>query len=338
MHLEKVHSFLVHPGKGVAEQPSIRGTDIPAAGSLYLMLSGLFGRAPGECTIELTFRPDQSGAQRNACASALLAYVAAPSLRTGLPVAERLQRVTTNRSGLGLLFLLKGKNDQNEHTFVISRFPADEGIVARENQESLSVEFVEQVFMKNSRAYKSALFVTDSTDVPFTEGRAIDRQMSDAGEIREYWIADFLDSQLRTTGAAGTRRLATALQKAVRSASTVQVKRELVCASGLMRGQAGRVVSAERVVQKLGLSPEAANALTAAFPRPETFGERFQFDADEFERHVHYRAVELDNGAFLMAEDRRFDRVFDQEQLSRKGYNRYTTEGRVVDERLRKTK
>jgi hypothetical protein len=338
LRLEKIHSFLLHPGKGVDEQPAISGTEVPGQGGLYRMLNDLYARAPEECNIELTFRPNQNGAQHNACADLLLSYVAAPSLETGRPIAERLQRVTTKRSGLGLLFLLKGVTNQNLHTFVVSRFPADEGVVARENQQRLSVEFVEQVFMKNSRAYKSALFHTESFEIPFSEGRAVDRQMSDAGEIREYWISDFLDSQLRTTGAAGTRRLATALQGAVRSAGPVAVKHELVCAAGLMRGQAGRVVSAEDVVQQLGLSKEATEALIAAFPRRETFAERFRFDADEFEKYAHYRALELNNGALLMAEDAKFDRVFTREDLDREGYFRYITEGRVVDERLRKIK
>lgn len=338
MPIDRIHSYLVHPGKGLSEQPPISGAEIPNVGGLFTMLDGLYNRAPDECKIEILFRPDHSGAQQNACANLILSYVAGPSIETGLLVAERLQRVTTNRSGLGLLFLLTGTNDVGQHTVVISRFPADEGVVARENQEQLSVEFVEQVFMKNSKAYKSVLYATDALTVPFSEGRAIDRQMSDTGEIREYWIADFLDSQLRTTGAAGTRRLANALQNAVRTAGSLPVKHELVCAAGLMRGQDGRVVSAEDVVQQLGMSPQATEVITAAFPRRETFREQFRFDAEEFEKHVLYRAVELNNGALLMAEDANFDDVFSQEPLARAGYYRYTTEGQVIDERIRKTK
>jgi hypothetical protein len=336
--LNRIHSFLVHAGKRVDEQPLISGTEIPHDGRLYKMLNDLYGRASKECKIELTFRPDQAGSQQNACASLLLSYAANPTIETGLPIAERLQAVTTKRSGLGLLFLLKGINEQRQHTLVISRFPADEGVVARENQKRLSIEFVEQVFMKNSRAYKSALYVTEAVEVPFSEGRAIDRQMSDSGEIREYWITDFLDSQLRTTGAAGSRRLATALQAAIRSSGAVEVKHELVCAAKLMRGQAGRVVSAEDVVQQLRLTPDAEQAITAAFPRPETYNEQFRFDADEFERYAPYRAVELSNGALLMAEDARFDQVFEREDSPREGFARFSTEGRIVDERLRKTR
>jgi len=338
MSLERLHSFLVHPGKGLPEQPAISGAEIPNVGRLFTMLNGLYDRAPEECKIEILFRPDHGGAQENACADTILSYMATPSIESGLAIAERLQRVTTNRSGLGLLFLLTGTNNIGKHMVVISRFPADEGVVARENQEQLSVEFVEQVFMKNSKAYKSVLYTTDALTVSFSEGRAVDRQMSRAGEIREYWIADFLDSQLRTTGAAGTRRLGVALQNAIRSAGPVAIKHELVCAAELMRGQDGRVVSAESVVQQLGMSPDATEVLTAAFPRPETFREQFQFITEEFEKHTLYRAVELDNGAFLIAEDARFDEVFNQEPLAREGYRRYTTEGRVVDERLRKTK
>ena len=53
-------------------------------------------------------------------------------------VAERLQSVTTGRSGLGLLFLINGREGGTQKT-VVSRFPAEQGVLAEEKGNSLTM-------------------------------------------------------------------------------------------------------------------------------------------------------------------------------------------------------
>ena len=125
---------------------------------------------------------------------------------------------------------------------------------------------------------------------------------------------------------------------AVNATSSSDLKQELVSAARLMRGQDGRTRSARTILRRLGMSEEATAAIENAFPRPELISESFRFDATEFARHAHYRAVELDNGAMLMAEDSRFTEVFQAERLVGENRVRYTTEGEIVDQRFRKTK
>lgn len=338
MPIEHIHSFLVHPSKHAEEQPEISGTPISHRGKLYKMLSEVYARAPTECNIEIVFRPDKDGQQVNECHDCIVAYATDPKIDSGRAVAERLQRVTTNRSGLGLLFLLQGTNGKDEHALVISRFPADQGIVAHEDAKRLSVEFIERVFMKSARAYKSALFTTASLEAGFPEGRAVDKQIQGPRDLSAYWITEFLEAELRTTGPAGTRRLAVAVRDAVRTSTELDLKQELVAVARLLRGQQGRTISAHSVLQQLGLSEEATSAIEHAFARPELMGESFQFDSEEFDKHVMYRTVELDTGAMLLAEDSKWDELFLKESLSSPGRVRYSTEGEVVDERLKKTK
>ncbi len=302
------------------------------------MLSELFARASGECDIEIVFRPNSEGEQQNECRDRLESFARSPSVPTGRAVAERLQRVTTHRSGLGLLFLLLGLDSRGRHTLVISRFPADEGVVAQENASRLTVEFIERVFMKNTKAYKSAIYSTESLDAGFLDGRAIDRQLSGPRDLSEYWIGEFLDSEMRTTGPAGTRRLAEALREAVRIATDPDLKQELVSAAQLMRGQHGNTRSAITILRRLGISDAATAAVARAFPRPELINESFRFDASEFSRHILYRTVELDNGAMLTAADTTFDSVFHTDQQAAEGRVRYVTEGAVVDQRFKETK
>lgn len=338
MAVSQIHSFLVHPAKGVEEQPQIGGTKVPHRGQLYEMLASIYAKAPSECDIDVLFRPDDQGQQNNPCRDDLVSYVRQPNVAHGRRVATRLQLVTTMRSGLGLLFLMTGKEGVQSR-LVVSRFPADQGIIAEEKRDRLSVEFIERVFMKSAKAYKSVFYQSDSLDRGFWDGRAVDRQISGPKELSDYWIREFLVSDLRTTGPAGTKRVATALRAATRSAETPEVRHELVSAANLMRGQDGKTTTARQLVGRLGLTDSAVAALEQEFARPELMDETFRFDRDEFERHVLYRMTELDNGAILLAEDEQFDEVFEQTPVSNQSSRtRFATEGEVVDERLRRTR
>lgn len=220
---------------------------------------------------------------------------------------------------------------------MISRFPAEEGVVAQESATTLSVEFIERVFMKNTQSYKSAYFTTGSLDAGFWDGRAVDLQIKGPRDLSAYWIYEFLEADLRTTGPAGSRRLAVAVRDAVKTATNLQVKQELIAAAQLMRGLQGRVVSARTIIEQLAISAPAAEAIERAFSRPELVHESFRLDADEFDKHVLYRTVELDSGAMLVAEDSRWDQIF-QSELSSEHQTRFWTEGEIIDERLKKTK
>lgn len=338
MNLRIAHSYLVHPAKGKDPQPIVSGTKVPDSGSLHRMLAGLFERSPDECDIQILFRPDEHGNQENACRDLLEAYARNPTVATGRAIALRLQSVTTNRSGLGLMFLLLGVDARQHHTIVLSRFPAEQGVVAQEDATRLSVEFIERVFMKNAKAYKCAIYSTESLDAGFGDGRAIDRQISRRGELSEYWIGEFLNSELRTTGPHGTRRFAEALRDAVRTTSDPELKQELVSAARLVRGQDGQTRSVRTIMRRLGVSDEAVAAIVKAYPRPELVNESFRFSAAEFVRHTLYQTVELDNGGTLMAEAEHFDDVFNAEPMAGVSRVRYTTEGKVIDQRFRKTK
>jgi hypothetical protein len=333
MALKHIHSLLIHPAKGEDEQPDIGGTSVPLSGKLGEMLRSVYDRARSECDIEIVFRRDDSGAQHNECRADIVAFTQSPSLPKARRLAARLQTVTTHRSGLGLLFLMTG-HEAKATRLVMSRFPADQGIIAEEQRDRLSVEFIERVFMKSAKAYKSAVYQGESFDRGFWDGRAIDRQISGPKEISDYWIRDFLVSELRTTGPAGTKRLATAFRSAIRDAEELSVRQELIAAATLSRGQHKKVATARQFVEDLGLSTAAAAGLERQLPRVELMDDVFEFDAEEFNRHLHYRLVELDNGAVLMAEDRAFDDVFEREAMPRERV-RYSTQGRVVDERLR---
>src|SRR5947209_2649573 len=199
--------------------------------------------------------------------------------------------------------------------------------------------------MKNAHAYKSVVYAGPLNQGSFWSGKAVDKQINSSKELSNYWISDFLASDLSTTGAAGSKRLAVALRSAMRKADDVEVKAELLSAVQLVRGENGRTTSAAQVAERLNLSETATDLLRNELPRPELFDERFRFSREEFDQHVAFRSVELSNGAILTAENSRFDEVFEQREVAdRRGVAgttrtrmRFSTEGEVVNEQLRKT-
>lgn len=338
MTINQIHSFLVHPGKRAEQQPEINGARVPLKGKLFTMLEALYGRAETDCNIDIVFRPRADGRQDNECRASLLGYLRDPSLDNGRAIAARLQAVTTNRSGLGLLFVISGR-DNRTNRLVLARFPADQGIVAHERAHKLDIEFLERVFMKTAHAYKSVTYKGMSLDGGFWDGRAVDKQIDGPRELSHYWISEFLESELRSTPAAGTKRLAVALRQAIRGSENPEVREELVSAARLMRGLDGRRVSPGTLTEAFGISPIGCQVLRAALPRQDLFTETFQFDAAEFEKHVLYRSVELDNGALLTGVNEAFDTIFHRETAGvADGRVRYSTEGRVVNQQLRQTR
>lgn len=330
------HSFLVHPGKGLEQQPKILGTKIDLSGKLFDMLTRLYEGADKDCDIEIAFTPDEDGRQNNPARSLLLSYLAMPGMKEGRTLAERLQGLTTRVSGLGLLFVVAGKHKER-HQLLVARFPADEGVVAAESGSDLNLDFVERVFMKSLKAYKSVMYHTTSVRAGFWNGWAVDKQINSNRELSNYWIRGFLESDFRTTGAAGTRRLGQALRSAMATASD-EVKEELWAAARMLRNLDGERVSIDSVGERLRLSPEASNAIKDALPKPELCRERFQFTVNEYDSVVAFRSVELSTGVRVVAPNDTFERHVHTEQVDgAENRVRLTTTGKVVGKRVGKS-
>jgi hypothetical protein len=186
--VQHIHTFLVYPGKGRQEKIEINGTTVPLSGSMYNLLDSIYTRSDQECDIDITFRPTRDGKQQNDCRDLLVAYLGGPTLDSAKFLAERLRDTTDGRSGLGLLFLIAGKESTN-HKIVISRFPTDSAIYVDEKARSLTVEFLERVFMKNKASYKAVAYQHSSLRGGFWTGRAVDKQLNyPGGQLSDYWI------------------------------------------------------------------------------------------------------------------------------------------------------
>jgi hypothetical protein len=228
------------------------------SGKMFSLMDGIYSKSESDCDIDITFRSAPDGKQQNDCRDSLLAYLAAPSLTTGQKIAERLGRTTDWRSALGLLFLIVGK-EHKDHKILISRFPTDSAIYVEEKPRSLTVQFLERVFMKNKHSYKAVLYRDPSFRGGFWNGRAIDKQINTpTNPTSDYWIADFLLSEFTVTPAQGTSRFAKALRLAVQSDIPVEVKEEITAAARLSSSLGGQKTSINQIADRFNLSPSSA--------------------------------------------------------------------------------
>jgi hypothetical protein len=334
MAIEAIHSYLVTPSKHTEECPEIGGTELLLSGRLFQMLAGVYDKSESECRIEIAFTPTD-GKQQNNARDLLLQYLKSPSLSAGKAIAASLQNVTDMRPGLGLLFLIAGIEGK-KHKLIVSRFPADAGVLAEQKPGGLSVKFIEHVFLKSATSYKAAVYVGSNLNTDFWDGRCIDKQVNnDFISVSDYWIKQFLASDFKTTPAQGTRRVAVAFKNALKATSDMGAKEEIAAAARLTSGLNGKAISAESLVDKYSLSQAAEEAFKKQFP-PELYQEKFKLDGPEYAKHIAFQSIELSNGGILTAEAPKFDEVFQREEI--RGLTRFTTEGTVVGERLRTSK
>jgi hypothetical protein len=329
-----IHTFLVHPGKGTGKS-QIVGTTVSLTGGMFNLLDGIYSKSDRECDVDITFSPTPDGKQQNDCRDLITTYLGKPDLPKGRKIAERLATNTDGRSGLGLLFLIAGKIGR-EHKLLLSRFPTDSAIYVDESPDTLSVQFLERVFMKSKTSYKAVVYQHGSLQGGFWSGRAIDKQLNSlSGEPSNYWISDFLQSDFTTTPAMGTRRLAIALRDAAKK-SPLLVKQELTAAGTLAGGLAGQRISITDFGNRMGLSPAAKAALATELKSSAAAQEIFQFDMGTYKNLVAFKSVELSNGAMLTADTERFDKVFQQEPVDgSKDEVKFVTKGKVVDEKFK---
>lgn len=336
MPIESIYSFLTYPKSHEKAADAIEGVHIkPDKGKLSKMLSEVFDSVRSRRDVPITFATNN---QVNPTRVALLSFFAKPKLTTALPLAQALQVATPGTAGMGLFFVCLGSDDGKPgKRTVLSRFAADEGVVASKNRGALSVKFVEQVFLKNSHTYKAATYRHEVDKNDAWKGIATDRQLNHGSKaIADYWIVDFLRSELTTTAAEGTRRLAIAMKEASRFSTDSKVRSEIVAAARLAGNLPAKALTIDQFCDQFAMSPAAKDAVKAAVKPARLITESFRFDAEEFLKHVPYKQIELDNGATLSAPTDKFEEVFHPRQIG--DTHAYSTQGAIVDEKLRSSK
>lgn len=336
MAVKAIHAFLVQPGRGITSPPAISGKKLPHSGDLYELLRSIFVANPDKRDFEVMFKIPPSGAQQNDCRDEMVAYSSLSSLANGQKIAERLQAATDARSGIGLLFLIAGTNGLKQR-LVVSRFPANEAILAETGSGGLDLQFLKQVFIRRFHAYKALLLEDSNPSAGFWSGMVTDRQAGGTAEnISHYWMSEFLSADFSETAAEGTRRLAEALKKAVKLNPNLEVKSEIASAVTLAKSVfTGQATSINGFCDHFGFSESTKKSIIAQLPKQSLAAKTFSFDPNVFKERLPYRTVEIENGAILTAPSANFTDVFHVEEKPN-GIVEYSTSGKVHDERLMK--
>ena len=336
MAIKAIHAFLIYPGKGQDSPIQISGNKLDQTGKLFELLRSVFVAEPSRRDFEVAFKPAPDGSQQNDCRDAMIAYAMKSSLTNGRAIAERLQGATDNRSGIGLLFLISGDHGLKRR-LVVSRFPADQAILAEIDASGLDLQFLEQVFIRRMSAYKALLLEHQNPSSGFWTGIATDRQAGGAPEnISHYWITDFLTADFAETPAAGTRRLAEALKNVIKGNPNLDVKNEIASAVTLAKTAfSGKQTSVNEFCTYFGFSTSTQQSIVSILPKPSLADKVFKFDSKVFRERLPYRTVEIENGAILTAPSGDFDKVFKVTPHVNNTVE-YSTTGRVADQRIEK--
>jgi len=336
VQITNLFSFLVHPGKGLDPLPQLSGAKIPLAGSLHSMLNRVFQASDDECRIGIYFVMTEDGSQRNPARDMIVQFIQRPIQANARLLGNRLCESTPGQSGLGLLFLMLGREDDT-YKLILSRFPADQGVVAEAQRGRLEVQFIERVFMKNAASYKAALYRGVSFDEDFRTGLAVDKQLrGPSNDIASYWIHGFLGSDFETTSKAGTRRFAVALRDATKSAAGSATKHELVVMGMLAHNLNDQMLSIRDIIRRYSLSDEAATELLRHVDHPGLAEDAFRFDSEEYALHAVYASVELHTGCVLLAPPDKFEQTIEREEIDpATNEYRFSTTGRIVNETVR---
>lgn len=264
MPAEKIFSFLTYPKKNQAEETVVSGTQIPLDdGKLCKMLTDIFNGAGKDCNVPVMFVSDGEK-QEYPVRAELLALLHKPTIAAATPLAKRLQAATGGSSGMGLLFICVGPDGESATRIVISRFPADEGVVAEKQSEKLTVQFVEQVFLKSAYSYKAATYLSDGKHHQLWKGHVVDKQINHGSKsVADYWIVDFLRSEFSTAAAQGTKRLANAIKAAIQSTSDIAVKTQLTSSAQLAANLPKKAMTISDFCDSFHLSLPAKQAIIA---------------------------------------------------------------------------
>ena len=232
-----------------------------------------------------------------------------------------------------------GRQDQNIK-LVVSRFPAERGILAEKDVLGLKLGLIERIFMQSPKYYKAAYYLGIPIQKDLWSGYAIDKQVNYRNsEIAQYWIQSFLNSNYKTTSKEGSRQFANAVLRASQTAKDLSTKQKLASLAALVSGLDGKTVSINDIIKKYTLSPEVEYELLKNLPYPEYADTKFTFDSGEFTSNAPYSCVELDNEATMIAPSNTLDDVFVRELIEQinqtKDLYRFSTKGQIQREQLR---
>lgn len=335
MKIQKMIGFIapVAKDKDDFSEEEIFAREIKSTSSLYGLLQTIFQISEKECDIQIRFI-SQKNQQDNEIRDYIQSFSKGLTIRKALPLIKRLSKLTDNKTKEGLVFIILGK-EADRSKIMITRFPSETGIAVSQNEGKLDFKVIEDVFLKKSRKYK-AVFYDSKED--YWIGHAIDKQINDnVGKIREisdYWIKDFLMSELKLNSKRGSSIIAKAIRRTISETDNDTIKSELVGITQTVKNINARSLTMNTFFDNLNLSEATKQEVLSKIENSNLFNITFQFDNAEFEKNCNYLLKIIDNGAIVMAPAADFDTIWQMETVKEKETSRFSTEGKTIKEKI----
>lgn len=271
-----------------------------------------------------------------------LAFGEGPAVKAAADgLALRLSTSMDRRSHKYFFVAGVAKDDEHPDTRAVTLwvFPSDEVFRPGQNGADLDVQLLKDVFSRTSTLKKAVLFEGRNHNADFLYGRVLDTQATARVQgVANFWVADFLAAHLSLNADAGSRLLGNGLRAAHKAATTTEEKDEVIAALLIARGLQRRPPQTLARFAEAHLPTEHLRDafLKAVGRNQDTLNGRFEFSKAAFDDVVPFRQFHLEGNIVVTAP---FDEIGGERlRLVEENARRILhAEGRVVDERLRKS-
>lgn len=334
MKIKKIIGFLSPVGKNKdnISLNDIFGQEINNDSKLFDLLEEVFNKSEKECNIMIRFIALEDN-QDNDIRDHIINISNNFCIDSCKPLVRNLSYLTDNTIKEGLLFYVLAEKENNSRLF-IARFPGEIGITVTETNGVQRFDVTEDIFLKNSRRYKAVYY--DSKDQHWI-GYAVDKQVNDRSgkikEISEYWIKDFLKSELKITSKRGSRLLAKAIRKTITETKSEDNKQELIGISTTIKNLNNVKLSIKDILNSLNLSYGTKQEVMGKISDSKINNIPFTLDIKEFNDNFNYLVKILHTGAIVIGPAKDFDEIWDQEEIGN-GEHQYTTTGKAIKQKI----
>jgi len=333
MKIKNIFGFVVPVGKGTEsiDDSKLQGSEILPSNKLFSKLTELFNYSEKDCDINIRFIT-KNGEQKNEVRNLIVNLCNNFILENCKPFVKTLIQLTDRTIKEGLLFFIYAY-DKTDKKILIARFPSEEAIRVKQEKGKYVFEIIEDVFLKNSRKYKAVYYQKTMDD--FWSGYAVDKQINDNNykELSNYWIKDFLQSELKWNTLRGSEILAKVVKQTIDETKNENVKDELISATSLVKNVNTKVLTIKSFFDKMNLSNQTKNEVLSKIKPHELCELSFKFNSEIFSKNCSYLFKILDNGAIAVAHAVDFQKVW-KEDVAENGKVRYSTIGKKIKSKL----
>lgn len=267
---------------------------IVPSGNTSDYLFDIFDNASNDCKVEIMFKSDPM--QNNPIRNELLNFVTAKEStdkeKSFIKLAKAMYSVTDERNGIGLFVLIEGKRN-NETRLMLCRFKGSNAL----HTEGDNLKYLEQVFTKQNKHYKLAVFQDIVSSKSFWSGHAIDKQTSSVNykPFSHFWIEDFLQSQTAITDKQGTSQFSKILKNVLNSTTDLRQKEQIISAAINLRSKTGIRISLKDFSNQY-LSGKITDLLKNLTNNDSFYNTEFGVDQEELNKEFGNTVLMLEDG------------------------------------------